>query len=285
MASGLLLGTSMLPHYPWALFFCMAPIWWYWLQEQNPWKILLSSWILQFVFSLVTLHWIAFSCQEFFLFSQLKSYLALVGVASIANYQLLVGAMLFLLARKLKTKILLLPLSYSVAENFCPLVFPWNFGHPWILAHWQGFQFADIIGFQGLSLLTLAGNALFTWSIFTPRRLIVSLPIFLLLFFSLNFAGSIYGKLIPTGTRALHFAAIQPNISNIEKSDSELGQLLARKEVSDTFLHLSLDAAKTHPDFIVWPETAFAGVLHPAFDASYFNERVIKMVDHGSLWN
>ena len=63
--SGILVGTSYVPFPPWALFFCLVPLWLFWLGEVSWKRILLGGWVAQFVFTLTGFHWVAHTAREF----------------------------------------------------------------------------------------------------------------------------------------------------------------------------------------------------------------------------
>jgi apolipoprotein N-acyltransferase len=58
----------------------------------------------------------------------------------------------------------LIPVLVGIAERASPMLFNWNFGYPWLRGRLPAFQLADIIGFQGLSTLTLFFSGLIVWT-------------------------------------------------------------------------------------------------------------------------
>ena len=64
--SGVLIGTSYIPFPAWAILFCFAPLWYFWMfQATTAREVLWGGFWTQFIFSLIGFHWIFHVSHEF----------------------------------------------------------------------------------------------------------------------------------------------------------------------------------------------------------------------------
>jgi apolipoprotein N-acyltransferase len=267
------------------------------------------GWLAQFILNAIGFHWISHTAIEFGHFPTWAGILVLIGFCAVAHlYYGLAGAAALYVFLKLKRKAKLrntsLPITYLIALSFAffalfehlwPAIFPWHLGYTWLWADLPGVQVSDLIGFEGLNLISLLTNALFAigWIKTMPlaetptqiptqtsthrkrafRNLGPALPwvgTALTVFFLINIFG--LGRADswrPTDAaqfKTLKIALIQGNIGNYEKLIVEKQKDFANP-IIETYLRLSREAFAAHPDIthVLWPETAFPDYLDPYF--------------------
>lgn len=307
--SGLLIGTSYIPFYPWALFFCLTPLLLFWTdlaanletdhadsarKTHSKRHAFLAGWLTQFVLNLIGFHWIAYTAIEFGHFPAIGGALSLLGFAAIAHlYYPCAGLIGCYLVEKLglgqKSSLCTYTLVFALCDRFFSKIFPWHFGYPWLWADWPGAQFADVIGFEGLNVFTIAINALLVWAIWEMRLvralgrqvenasvaarskrrpwMVIAIAAGLVLF--VNMLG--FGRAEKWSRTDAEFKAlaVQGNIGNFEKYMVELHSEFGTPIVNK-YLELSRQAVLSHPDaqIMIWPETAFPTMLDPQFLSS-----------------
>jgi apolipoprotein N-acyltransferase len=265
--SGILIGTSYIPFPPWALFFCLVPLWIFWLQKRTLKEIFIGGWVTQFTLNLIGFHWIAYTAVEFGHLPWAVGILVLFFFASVAHlYYPIAGAIAWLIHKRIPLKpaafAFLLMASLAICELTFPIMFPWHFGYPWLWAHFPGAQTADVLGFEGLNISTMLINLLFAlaWryrrSHIREAASLASSAI--LIFAALNLWGLTRKEKWQATDAEMKFLVVQGNIGNLEKIASEQGRG-ANHFVMDRFTELTNEGLVQHPqpDFIIWPETAF----------------------------
>lgn len=262
--TGFLLGTSTIPFPPWALFFCLSPLFYIWL-TQTPKKVFLYTTLSFFIGSLIGFFWLAYLIKEFAHLSWLSSGLLCVLFAVFCHIHLSVLGYVF--ARWIKPfaslPLLCAAALFAFAWSAFPLLFPWNFGLGWLYGGLQGYQFADIIGADGISGLTIFLNALFLFSISKIKETKFPLAMVVLLVLTINFAGSLYVKLLPKADKSYSVILGQANIGNLEKQYMMNRYNYKAKIINDyvNVTKIGFEKAKAHgnskPDLLIWPETAF----------------------------
>jgi len=273
LLSGLFIGTSYIPFPPWALFFCLAPLWLFWLREGSVRKILWGGWLAQFLFCLVGFHWVAYAAHEFGHMSWPAALLILLLFCAFGHLFFVLAGLAFALLRdRLRlsraAQRLLLPCVTALCWRYVPMIFPWNLGYPWLGARLPAFQLAEFVGFEGLGVLTLFLNLalLSAWERRRERRGAVLLGGTVGLLLLLNGAGWIAGKAQPTPDATARILVVQGNIGNLEKVSAATRED-ARKEILRRYFRLTRNglarAGGRAPDFAVWPETAFPNPLPP----------------------
>lgn len=202
--SGILIGTSYIPFPPWALFFCLTPLFLFWHRlastdaptdtptnapgatsteastgtpagtasgsTASGRRAFIGGWITQFLLNAIGFHWISYTAIEFGHFPWWGGWLTLLGFCAIAHlYYPVAGWIAFHLIRKVKLAggfaILTAATVFALCDHRFPMIFPWHLGYPWLWANWPGAQFADTVGFEGLNIITIYVNALFAWAI------------------------------------------------------------------------------------------------------------------------
>jgi len=267
LLSGLLLGTSYIPFPPWALFFCLVPLWLFWLRESSVRNILWGGWLTQFLFCLIGFHWVAYTAHEFGGMPWPAALLVLLLFCAFGHLFFVVTGLAFALLRDRlhlsgTARLLLLPCITALCWRIVPMIFPWNMGYPWLGARLPAFQLAEFVGFEGLSVLTLFLNLaiLLAWEHRRERKgalLLGGTAAFLLL---INGAGGLVGKSLPPPDATATVLVVQGNVGNLEKVYAETRGLY-REEILRRYFRLTrqgmAQGPDRTPDFAVWPETAF----------------------------
>ncbi len=271
LLSGLFIGTSNIPFPPWGLFFCFVPLWLFWLREGSVRKILWGGWLAQFLFCLVSFHWVAHTAHEFGHMPWPAALLVLLLFCAFGHLFVVLAGLAFALLRNRlglsrAAQLLLLPCVTALCWRIVPMIFPWNLGYPWLAARLPAFQLAEFAGFEGLGALTLLLNLalLAAWERRKERMGAYLLGGTVGLLLLLNGAGWIAGKALPTPDGTVRILVVQGNIGNLEKVSAET-RGGAREEILRRYFRLTLQglmrAGGRAPDFAVWPETAFPSPL------------------------
>ena len=307
--TGLLIGTSYIPFPPWAMLFGIAPlaVAWYQLVSGSAsasasgtadWplkKLVLRGffygWLAQFILNAIGFHWIATTAIEFGHFPKWAGILVLIGFCAVAHiYYGFAGALAVYIFKKLEARgfkisaISFVTLSFSLfaaIEALWPSIFPWHLGYPWLWANLPGSQFADVIGFEGLNLVSLGCNALFAigwikWSHRDKTFLLRAKPSArwiiagLALFVGINLLGLGREKPWQKNDAELKLLIAQGNVGNYEKLMVEF-QKDFTIPIIDTYLRLSAKGFDAHPEatHILWPETAYPDFM----DSNFQNQR------------
>lgn len=283
--AGFLIGTSYIPFYPWALFFCLAPLFLFWKDVESPKQAFIGGWITQFILNLIGFHWIAYTAIEFGHFPVWAGVLTLLAFAAIAHLQFPLGGMIAIwLARRLKIRpeltMGLAALVFAICWSEFPMIFPWHLGYPWLWAKLPGAQFADVIGFDGLNLVTLFANfCVATALVFVFRR--AKKPA--LAWLAVGVASVVIVNLLGVGREKpwrqtdaeLKIVAVQGNIGNYDKHMVEHGRHF-RDPVVNKYIDLAKAAYEKFPeaDAMIWPETAFPDVLDVPYQSDFNASKV-----------
>ena len=285
IVAGLFIGTSYIPFPPWAMFFGLVPLFLFWAETKSPRQAFLAGWITQFVLNLIGFHWISYTAIEFGHFPAWGGYLSLLGFASIAHLHYAIAGALAVYARnKLNTRpgwfFALAALFFLICERLFPMIFPWHLGYPWLWAGLPGAQFADVIGFEGLNVVTIAVNAMLACAIdlswFHPsferakQKALGLIGGAIALVVVINLLGLGRAEKWSHPDASVKFLAVQGNIGNFDKVMAEQGRNF-RAPIVSKFLNLSDEGLKAHPDsqIVLWPETAFPDNL----DRPYINDQ------------
>ena len=167
--SGILLSTSYIPFPPWALFFCFTPLWYVWIHRNlSVWRVFLYGWIAQFTINIIGFHWISHTAIEFGNLHEALGFLVLIAFCATQNLHIPLTGIIWLYVYKktnfsLKNSLFFLTITTAFLERFLPKVFYWNLGYPLFWTNWPIYQWADTIGFEGLSTLVLLINGYILW--------------------------------------------------------------------------------------------------------------------------
>ncbi len=279
--TGIFLGTSTIPFPPWALFFCLAPLFYIWVNE-NPKKVFIYTTLSFFIGSVIGFYWIAYLIQQFARLSWPLSILICLLFALFCHLHLsFIG---YIFARWIRpfTKAPLLAATalFAFFWSVFPLLFPWNFSLGWLYGGLQGYQFADIIGSDGISGLTIFLNALFLLAFLKFKENKLPLAASALLVLIINFAGSLYVKQLPVGDKNYNVVIGQANIGNLEKRFM-MDRYNYKTQVIDDYFKVTkmgLEKSKDKADLIIWPETAFPVYYDQQFFHTYSVRRLIEFI-------
>lgn len=269
--SGILVGTSYIPFYPWAVFFCYVPLWRSCLiPNQSLKKIFFKAWVTQFVLTLIGFHWIFFVSHEFGYLPKPVAFGVLLLFAALMHLHIPVAATLSLwIARRiplsLNATVLVLALNFSLLEMVWPMIFKWHLGYTLLAANLPAFQLAEFIGFQGLSTLMFLTQAsiLLIFNCSERKQWIIQSALLVTAWIVLNVLGLFRENQISSGpSSTIRFGLVQANIKNIERLLAEKGQGY-QYEIISKYFKLTKELVQNHPDleFIVWPEAAIPDFL------------------------
>ncbi len=264
--TGIVFGTSYIPFPGWGIFICFALLWAIWFHCSSASQVWWTGWGALFVGTLIGFNWVAYTIHEFGHLPWWAATLGLFAFSSFANIHFpLAGVGWWLICQHLKLptwgKWLLLPVLTALAERVYPMIFDWNFGYVWLWMGWPGLQWADVIGFLGLSTLSMMVN-LALLAIWTYRKqrwswgLALSLMLFMIAF---NWTGFLRKKAYTSNlTESAHIMIVQGNVGNLEKQSALFGPRFRQKILSD-YLTLTRQSLQSSPPllFAVWPEAAF----------------------------
>lgn len=282
IVSGLFIGTSYIPFPPWAIFFGLVPLFLFWAQVKTAREAFFGGWLTQFILNFIGFHWIAFTAIEFGHFPAWGGWLTLFGFACIAHlHYAFAGLLAVRLRNALSVKALWFfatcAVLFALCERVWPMIFPWHLGYPWLWAGFPGAQFADVIGFEGLNIVTIFANALLACAIYVgiwhPKRSKARVAAFVLsavaLVLGINLLGLGRSEAWEHPDASVDVLAVQGNIGNFDKLMAEQGRNF-RAPIIDKFTSLTTEGLNAHPEtqLIIWPETAFPDVL----DLPYQND-------------
>jgi len=294
--SGILIGTSYIPFPPWASLFCFVPLWLFWNQQTQLKNVLLGGFITAFVFTLIGFNWVAYLLHEF---AHLDWPVAVIGMlfyALVAHVYVPLAGLLWFLCRRLlnstaRLSLALMTIITILCEAYSLTLFDWNFGYSWYGAHLPIYQWAEFIGFSGLSAATLLCNLplYIAWQNRKHNIGKIILASVISVFILLNIGGIWLKARLPVPDASFNTLLIQASIENSEKLAAELGKGYS-KEILNHYLTLTDQALKAHPDkkidFVLWPETAFPALLGEAFKfnalpltlSQFLNEKQIPLI-------
>lgn len=272
--TGIFVGTSFIPFYPWAAAFAWIPLWFFWLKDASPNRVIISGWMAQFVFTLIGFHWISHVAQEFGHLPWWIAQLTLLGFAAISNLQVpLSGWIWSYLHRNYifskQQSLVVLALTLVVLEYFFPMIFPWNMGYAWLYSKWPAYNWADVFGFQGLSALTILLNLAIASMILRHQEgkritFMAGATVATLIF--LNVTGYYRNQEWNEFDRKLSVLQVQANIGNFEKIAAEKKGLF-KDAILDKYIKVTKDGLVQNPnvDLVIWPETAIPEQLDDDF--------------------
>lgn len=269
LLSGLLSATSYIPFPPWALFFCWVPLWLDIAGEKDLRIIFKKTWVTQFTYTLIAFHWIAYTAYEFghFPWPLALATLLLFAAGMHVHFPLAMLAARWLGLKKQVTpgaQFLLFACGVITADLLWPAIFPWNLGYALIYGRLPMYQWADVIGVYGLSLIVQLVNAAIAHAAQEKSRafawrtgLTVAAALIVL-----NVTGYFRGRAWAEAPNTLKVLQVQANIGNAEKLGAERG-LNIRQSIMDRFIRLTREGLIAHPEteLIVWPETAVPDFL------------------------
>lgn len=277
--SGMLIGTSYIPFPPWASLFCFVPLWLFWSRQANLRQVFIGGWITSFLLTLIGFNWVAHTLHEF---AHLPWPIAIIGLilyaATAQLYIPLAGVFWFWLRIRLHwsagLSIGVLGLITALCERYSLTLFDWNFGYTWYGWNFPVYQWAEWIGFSGLSTVTVLLNipCYFAWQSRKSRIGWGILAGLGAVFAAMNFSGDWLKERLPPPDSSLNILLVQGNIGNEEKSAAELGTGF-RDAIIEKYFNLTGRALDMNPkkavDLVVWPEAAFPSFIDPDYGSSH----------------
>lgn len=272
--SGIFIGTSYIPFPPWASLFCFVPLWLFWQQQTRLGPVLLGGVITSALLTLIGFNWMTYLLHEF---AHLPWPLAVVGMlvfALIAHLFVPFAGLLWFLGQKRfnwpkPLSMALMALITCLSEAYSLTLFDWNFGYSWYGASVPVYQWAEVVGFKGLSAATILANLplLYAWQNRSQVRGKLILSAVTFSFALLNIGGLWLKNRLPEPDSSLTALLVQGSVGHTEKLAAELGQGY-RGEILNRYLSLTSNAVQktnTAIDFAMWPETAFPSLLGKDF--------------------
>lgn len=280
-----MMGSSYIPSVPWALLFCFAPVFFWIAQKERTLKeAFWAGWVTQFSLSLIGFYWISYVSHEFGEIPWVAAILVLLIFASLVHLYIPLS---FVLSRWLSQKlnlsrieeIFLLALCYFIFECFWPSLFAWNMGYPWIWVQAPIYQLADLIGFQGLSLITLLMSSYVAYCFLSPQKKIFKLVLGAGFFLLLNVWGFFHAPQKDPQSERLKFLVVQANIGNSDRIQAEKGRG-KQSEIVHRYIQATEEALEKYPEaeLLMWPESAFPDVLNPAYSTKSRQKQLLQFL-------
>ncbi|MBC7458433.1 MAG: apolipoprotein N-acyltransferase [Bdellovibrionaceae bacterium] len=258
----------------------------------------MMAWLSQFVFTLIGFNWIYYTATEFGHLHPAISAAALLLFAASMNIYVPIAVITATWLKRnfqlsITQHIFLFALTMSIAERIWPGIFQWNLGYTLLWMKWPMFQWADTVGFLGLSsIIFLIQATLLTATLHfkTNKKMFLGLVggIFLLLV-AMHLTGLSKEQTWSQTDQSVSFSITQGNIGNEEKLISELGRgfqsAIVGKYISLVNEYLNkktLENPQFKTDIILWPETAMPLPMDTYFSRNPLQNQIQSQV---KLWN
>jgi apolipoprotein N-acyltransferase len=274
--SGIFIGTSYIPFPPWASLFCFVPLWLFWQQQHKLKNVLLSGVLTSLIFTLIGFNWVAYTLHEFAKVNWFAAGIGMLLFGLLGHVFVPVAGLFWFWSRKLCVTAVwrsfaLMAVFTALAEFYVPMLFKWNFGYSWYGAGLPIYQWAEIVGFTGLSMLTILANfpLLLAWRQRANSKGKLGYAVILLVFLGLNGGGVWLKNRLPEPDASLRALLVQANIGNMEKQAMESGKGY-RAEILKKYLLATEAGLAQNPrvDFAMWSETAFPALLGGEYNQS-----------------
>lgn len=278
--SGLFIGTSYIPFPPWASLFGFVPLWLFWQGQDRLKPVVLGGVLTSTVYTLIGFNWVTYTLHEF---AQVNWLVAGIGMLIFAMFGHLfapIAGMAWFGLRRFAAghagiSFGLMAVLTALAELYVPMLFKWNFGYSWYGAGLPVYQWAEFVGFAGLSMLTILANL---WFLYAWRRRRQpagkwAFAVFLLVFAGLNGGGQWLKQRLPEPDAAADVLLVQANIDNGQKQAMERGKGYRAEILTEYFRATDLGLEKSpNVHFAMWSETAFPSLLGGEFNQSPYAE-------------
>ena len=273
--SGFFIGTSYIPFPPWASLFCFVPLWFFWSRQSTLKGVILGGMMTAFVFTLIGFNWVTYLLHEFAHLDWSFSVLGMLIYGLIAHlYVPLAGLLWFVGYRKFKwsdqLSLAMMAIITTLCERYSFTLFDWNFGYSWFGADLPIFQWAEIIGFSGLSAATILCNIplFIAWQTRKQNKGKILFATVITGFIVLNIGGLWLKQRLQKPDAYFTTLMVQVSTENSEKMAAELGKGYS-KEILNRYTTLTDSGLNSHKDkkidFVLWPETAFPALLGDQF--------------------
>ena len=276
--SGIFIGTSYIPFPPWAALFCFVPLWLFWQQQDKLKTVVLSGVLTSFIYTLIGFNWVTYTLHEFAKVNWFVSGIGMILFALFGHLFVPVAGALWFWSRKLSIgttwlSYALMAVFTALVELYMPMLFKWNFGYSWYGAAIPIYQWAEVIGFIGLSMLTILSNlaVLLAWQTRKKMTGKLGFAVIVVVFFGLNASGIRLKNGLPEPDASLNALLVQANIGNLEKQSMEHGKGF-RGEILEKYLRVTEQGLAQNPniDFVMWSETAFPSLLGGKYNHSAY---------------
>jgi apolipoprotein N-acyltransferase len=264
--------------------FCFIPLWIFWRQQSSLKKVVLGGLVTSFVFTLIGFNWVTYLLHEFAHLNWAFSVVGMLIYALIAHLFVPVAGLFWFWGQNKfhwpkSLSLWLLAIITILCEANSFTLFDWNFGYSWYGANLPVYHWAEIIGFSGLSAITLLCNLpiYYAWEKRSERSGKMILACVIAGFILMNLSGIGLKARVAQPDAALKVLMVQASIDNAEKLAAELGEGYG-KEILNRYLALTDKALASQKganvDFAMWPETAFPALLGEEFK---FNEYPVAL--------
>lgn len=281
------MGTSYIPFPGWALFFCYSPLWLAVseVQEASPQKaplkkIFFLGWITQFILTLIGFNWIYYVSTEFGLLHWSLATTALLLFAALMHTYIPIALVLsakliekFQISSKL-FQFLISAILLSLIERIWPSIFEWNLAYSLLWMKWPLYQWADTVGFWGLSAWLLIAQSFITFGLTywktQKSQTFKVIGATVAVFAGLTALGSMKYKSWSRFDQTVQFGVIQGNVGNAEKVQSEQQQNY-QNYILQLYAKQTDQLLQENPntEIMLWPETAMPFPLDPYFLGRY----------------
>ena len=292
--SGVFIGTSYIPFPPWASLFGFVPLWLFWQQQPKLKTVLLSGVLTSFIYTLIGFNWVTYTLHEFAQVNWLVAGIGMILFALFGHLFVPVAGLLWFYSSRICAasaglSFALMAVWTAVTELYLPMLFKWNFGYSWYGVGLPVYQWAEIIGFTGISMLTIVANLAFlqAWRSRAALSGKLGFAAIVLVFVALNAGGMLLKNRLPQPDAELNALLVQANIGNIQKAAMEHGKGY-RTEILKQYFQVTDEGLAQHPkpDFVMWSETAFPGLLGSDYNHSgyalalrdYLKDRQVALV-------
>ncbi len=299
--SGLLIGTSYIPFTGWALFFCYSPLWIGLLgllknsteNKKLYFHAFWAAWVTQFILTLIGFNWIFYVSSEFGLLHWSVSAAALILFAALMHLHIpiaMVSAVFLIKKFKIEQtliRLLVMALCLSLLERIWPSIFEWNLAYSLLWMKLPLYQWADVVGFWGLSTWIFVFQAFITASFMTfkinQEKAIVIGLVALFSLIALITSGNLKQKKWSHFDQSVNVGLVQGNVGNIEKIQSEKSANF-QSYILNIYVRLTTELLKQKPEteILIWPETAMPFPL----DSYFFNRpEQNELLNSVQVWN
>ena len=291
--SGVFIGTSYIPFSGWFLLICFAPIWMATLQlndeKASLKKIFFIGWIAQFILTLIGFNWIYYVASEFGQLPWIVCVLSLFLFAAFMHLYIPFSLVIAVwLVRKLKiiselTLLIILALTLALLERIWPSIFEWNLAYTLLWIKLPLYQWADTVGFWGLSTFLYLIQALICWAGLgwaqQKQKTIAILAAVLVFLFLFNGLGILKQRAWAQTDQTVQFGVIQGNVGNLDKLLAEKQQSF-HEHILGIYMGLTDALLASHPEteIVIWPETAMPFALDPAFHPQPAPQKLLQQV-------
>lgn len=289
--SGIFIGTSYIPFPPWASLFCFVPLWQFWQSQDRLRPVLLSGILTSFIYTMIGFNWVTYTLHEFANVNWLVAAIGMLIFAAFGHLFVPIAGLVWFYARRVLSadrgiSFALMAILTALAELYVPMLFKWNFGYSWYGAGLPLYQWAEIVGFAGLSMLTVLANlaALYAWQQRGQRAGKAAAAAIVLSFAGLNAGGLWLKHRLPAADDALDVLLVQANIGNLQKQSMEHGKGY-RAEILTQYFQATDAGLADNPDvdFVMWSETAFPALLGGEYNQSQYADLLQRFVRNRQL--